>query len=474
MNILLINPSSKSPVLGLDDFIKAPPLGLMYLAAIPDPDEHKVKIIDLKYKEWPESKLRAILEKTDLLGITCLTPSINSTIQFSRLAKECGVKRVVVGGYHPTLDRYLIEEESIDITVQGEGENTFKEIVEGKPLKDILGINYSENGKIYYNELRPLIENLDDLPFPNRTLLRRNFYNYFGLSVDVLESARGCPHNCNFCCVTVHNRHRWRAKSPERVIKEIECLDKSRKWYIFQDSSFTVKMSRIKKICDLIIDHGYSYKYFSAQGRVDDIVNNPKILDRMVEAGFKMIFIGIESTKQESLDRIGKRTTVDQNIKAIKMLHDRGITIFGSMIIGNIDETIEDVKKNIEFCKKMEVDIMQFTPLTPYPGTKLYTEAMEKNWIENTNYEDWNLVDPIMKTPDLSIKEIKDLVVYAYKSYYLGNIIDKNTWIWKGARRISRSRFLWFWREVPSFLFSSIPAILKFAKRLDKMKTSFR
>ncbi len=474
MNILLLNPAGKAPVLGLDDFIKAPPLGLMTLAAIPNPDEHKVKIVDLKYKNWKEDKLRKIFEKTDLLGITCLTPSINSTIQLSKLAKECGVEKVIVGGYHPTLDPYMIEEDSIDIIIRGEGELTFKEIIEGKPLKDIKGISYSKNGQTYHNELRSLIENLDELPFPRRDLLRRNFYNYFGLSVDVMESARGCPHNCNFCCVIVHNRRRWRAKSTERVIQEILKMDKSKRWYVFYDSSFTIKMNRVKDICDAIIEYGMDYKYYSAQGRVDDVVKNPDIVKRMAEAGFKMLFIGIESTKQDSLDRIGKKTTVEQNKKAIKILHDYGITIFGSMIIGNIGEKVEDVKRNIDFCKKMEVDIMQFTPLTPYPGTKLYEEAMEKGWIENPNYENWNLVDPIMRTPDLSIKEIKEIVVYAYKSYYLGNLFNKDIWLWKGARRISKPQLSWFWREVPSFLFSSIPAILKFARRLDKMKTQYK
>ena len=474
MNILLINPASSSPTLGLDDFIKAPPLGLMYLAAIPNPDEHKVKIIDLKYKNWSKQNLHKIFEKADIVGITCLTPSVNHTIALTKMAKEHGCK-TMVGGYHPTLEPHMIDEESIDIIIRGEGENTFKELIEGnKPLRNITGISYSENGTSHHNELRPLIENLDELPFPDRSLLRRNHYNYFGLSVDAVESSRGCPHSCHFCCVTVHNRHRWRAKSPERVIQEIKQMNKSKKWYVFCDSSFTIRMSRVKEMCDLIIDNGLNNKFYSAQGRVDDIVKNPKVLDLMTEAGFKMLFIGIESTKQESLDIIGKGTTIEQNIKAIKTLHDHGITIFGSMIIGNIGESIADVKRDIEFCKKMEIDIMQFTPLTPYPGTKLYEEAMEKEWIENFDWKDWNLVDPIMKTPDLSIKEIKDLVVYAYKNYYLGSIFNRNTWIWTGARRITKPQLLWFWGEVPNFLVSSIPAIFKFKRRLDSIETPFK
>ncbi|MBD3229223.1 MAG: radical SAM protein [Candidatus Lokiarchaeota archaeon] len=477
MNILLLNPSGRSPTLGLDDFIKAPPLGLMSLAGIPDPDKHKVKIIDLKYKNWSQNKLKKVFEKSDIIGITCLTPSVNHTIELTRLAKQTNPKATtMVGGYHPTLDPNMIEEKSIDIIIKSEGEDTFKELIEGeKPLKDIKGISFSrDDGTVHHNELRPLIEDLDELPFPDRTITKKNFYSYFGLSVDNLESARGCPHSCYFCCVTVHNRRRWRAKSPQRVIEEIEQMNRGRRWYTFCDSSFTIRMDRVKEICDLIIEHGLSYKYYSAQGRVDDIVKHPKIVDRMAEAGFKMLFIGIESVKQASLDKIGKRTTIEQNKEAIESLHDHGITIFGSMIIGNVGETIEDVKRDIEFCEKMDIDIMQFTPLTPYPGTKLYEEALEKDWIKNFDWEDWNLVDPIMRTPDLSIKEIKELVTYAYKTFYLKSIFNRNSWVWRGARRISMSPLSWFWREVPSFLVSSIPAIFKFARRLDKMKTSFK
>jgi len=471
MNILLINPASKSPVLGLDDFIKDPPLGLMTLASIPDQNEHKVKIIDLKYRNWSESKLHKVMEKANIVGVTCLTPSYKSTLKITKIAKEHGCK-TIVGGYHPTLDPSIINEDSIDIIVKGEGELTFKELIEGKkPLKEILGISFKENGKVYHNDFRPLIENLDNLPYPNRNLLRKNFYHHFGVSVDVLESARGCPYNCSFCCVIVHNRRRWRCKSPQRVIKEIELMDSSKRWYVFQDSSFTINMNRVNGICNLIIEHKMDFKYYSAQGRVDDLVKHPKIVAKMADAGFRMMFIGIESIKQESLNNIGKKTTIEQNIQAIKLLHDHGITIFGSMIIGNIGENIEDVKRNIEFCKKMEVDIMQFTPLTPYPKTRLYEEAKKNGWIENFDYENWNLVDPIMRTPDLSIKEIKELVVYAYKSFYLGNFFNKNIWLWKGARRMIKPKMLWFWRDAPSFLITSIPAILRFARRLEKMKT---
>ena len=150
------------------------------------------------------------------------------------------------------------------------------------------------------------------------------------------------------------------------------------------------------------------------------------------------------------------------------MLHDRGITIFGSIIIGNVGESAEDVMKTIKFASELDIDIMQFTPLTPYPKTKLYKEALEKGWVKVNDYDKWNLVSPIMATPDLTVDEIKDLVVTAYRSFYLDGF--RTSFLMRGGKRMSRDQFLWFWRMVPGFLTTSIPAIFKFVEQLRRTK----
>jgi radical SAM superfamily enzyme YgiQ (UPF0313 family) len=472
MNILLINPTfSTHGVTGLDRFIKAPPLGLMLLAAtIP---EHNVEILDLKYRNLPSRSIAKKISRADVVGISSLTPSYSATLKLCKIAKELEIP-TIVGGYHPTLVPEIVERPEIDYIVRGEGDYTFPALINslnnGAKFDDILGLSYKSNGKAIHNPERPLVENLDTLPFPRRDLLRSNYYSYFGASVDVLEASRGCVHDCHFCCVNKFFNRTWRRMSPERVIAELQQMKKNRNWYIFQDSSFTLNMKWVGEICDLIIKNGLEHKWYSAQGRVDSVVNNPAIVDKMQEAGFKMLFIGIESVYQKSLETIGKHITIDQIKQAVKMLHDRGITIFGSIIIGNLYETKEEVRKTIQFAKDLDLDITQFTPLTPYPKTKLFDEATQKGWIKEPNYDKWNLCDPIMATPDLSLQEIKDLVIEAYRSFYLDGF--RTNYLMRGGKRMSQNQFNWFWKMGIPFMVTSIPSIFKFVEDLRKNKLS--
>ncbi len=467
LKILLINPTLNNPVIGLDRFIKAPPLGLMSIAAtVPD---HDVEILDLKYRKLSMKSVRKKISRADVVGISTLTPSYSAMVKLCKIAKEEGVP-TIVGGYQPTLVPGIIERASIDYIVRGEGEITFPQLINamdnGHKMDDILGLSYSTNGTVHHNQPRPLIEDLDTLPFPRRDLVKFNYYSYFGGSVDVLESSRGCSHDCHFCCVIQFHQRKFRTKSPERVIEELHQLNKRRNWWIFQDSSFTLNMKRVNRICELILENGLENKWYSAQGRVDSVVKNPEIVDKMQEAGFKMLFIGIETIHQKSLDVIGKKITIEQIKEAVKMLHDRGITIFGSIIIGNIGETKEDVRKTIQFAKDLDIDIMQFTPLTPYPQTKLYQEALEKGWIKVDDYDKWNLVTPIMGTPDLSVDEILDLVIEAYRSFYLAGF--RTNFLMRGGLRMSQDQFLWFWKMVPQFLTISVPAVFQMIQDLSK------
>ncbi|MHA1370904.1 MAG: B12-binding domain-containing radical SAM protein, partial [Promethearchaeota archaeon] len=414
MKVLLINPDSGSGI-GLDLFLKGPPLALMSLAGgIPEQD---VEIIDLKVKSMPVNKIRKKIASSDVVGITSYTPSIARALNLARIVKNVdrGIP-VVLGGYHASLlPEETVANREVDIVVRGEGEFTFKELIDHfetvlgsnkdfrDGLKDIKGIAYKKNGIVKMTEARPLVKNLDDLPFPRRDLLKKYKYKYFGSPLDALETARGCPFDCSFCCVRPHWSHCWRTKSPERVLKEIAILRKDARWYAFQDSEFSANMKRCERIFNLIHEYGYDNigKWYSFQGRVDDICRHPEIVEKMADYGLRMVFIGVESVYQKSLNRIGKRIKLSQIKKAVRILHDLGISIFGSIIIGNLDETWDEVIKSGLFASQLNLDIVQFTPLTPLPGSRLYYEAKEKGWIvdqgyKTGHYSKWNLVDPVM------------------------------------------------------------------------------
>lgn len=294
MNILYVN-AGCSGSLGLDSFLHAPPLALMYLS--PTVPDHKRFLLDLKSKALKPEAIHKILARSDLVAISSFTPSIKSAIDIARMAKEHQLP-VVIGGYHASLIPEVVQDPIFDVAVRREGELTFPELVAAldrdgawthENLQGIQGIAYMKGKEMVQTELRPLIKDLDTLPMPDRELCAGARYEYFGCSVDSLESSRGCVNHCHFCCVTAHCGRKWRRKSPERVVREIEQCSRRVKWITYQDSELTIDMKRIRAISDLVIERGLDKQWYSAQARADDIVKDVGTVDRMVESGFRML-----------------------------------------------------------------------------------------------------------------------------------------------------------------------------------------
>ncbi|MHA1791780.1 MAG: B12-binding domain-containing radical SAM protein [Promethearchaeota archaeon] len=358
MNILYVN-AGNAGSLGLDDFLQAPPLSLMYLS--PTVPQHKKFLMDLKLNPMPDDKIHRLVKKADLVAISSFTPSIKNAMHIGNIAKQYDIP-VVIGGYHPSLIPEVTLKPMFDVAVRQEGELTFPELVNtlerdgewnDNNLKTIKGIAYERNGKMVQPAgPRELIKDLDTLPMPDRTLIGNTKYEYFGATVDAIESSRGCIGNCHFCCVQAHCGGIWRKKSPERVIKEIEQCSRKVKWIAYQDSELTINMKRIREISQLVIEHSFDNQWYGAQARADDLVRDPKTLDIMADSGFHLIFIGVESAHQSSLDKIGKNVKKEVIKKAIKMCHDRGIAVYGAIVIGNIGESFEMVKKNDRLCNQ--------------------------------------------------------------------------------------------------------------------------
>ncbi|MEX2717287.1 MAG: radical SAM protein [Candidatus Sigynarchaeota archaeon] len=457
MKILYVNAGNAGSV-GLDSFLRAPPLALMYLT--PTVPEHKKLLLDLKVNpNIPEKTIRHLVQRFDLIAISSYTPSIKNAMWIASIAKEYG-KPVIIGGYHASLVPEVASEPMFDVAVQNEGEITFPEVVgvldkQGtwtpQNLKGIKGISYKgDDGRLVVNEPRPLIKDLDTLPFPDRSLIGNTRYEYFGATIDALESSRGCVGKCDFCCVKEHTPG-WRKKSPKRVIEEIQQLSKKSQWVAYQDSEFTINMDRVREICDLIIDHGLDKRWYSAQVRADDLMRHKKVFGRMVDAGFKMLFIGVESAHQRSLDRIGKRMTVDTVKQAIKMCHDYGVAVFGAIIIGYLGETFKDVIETIKYARDLELDIAQFTSLTPLPKTGLWNEANKQGWIEDYDWTHHDFTRVVMRTPELTRIQIAELVRKAYYDFYVGTYWG-SYFFDKLPRYVTNRRNWWFFKMLGGFM----------------------
>ena len=168
---------------------------------------------------------------------------------------------------------------------------------------------------------------------------------------------------------------------------------------------------------------------FSCQSRVDTLYRNPELIDKLHKANFRQVFLGIESVHQQSLDAMNKRNTTPAMVKkVVKSLRDKGISIFGGVIIGFPGETKRMVRQNIQNTIDLDLDCVQFTPITAFPGTEFYEEMKEKGMITASNYKFYDLFHPMMGTPELTFKDMYRLVAEAYAAYYL------RTWILRRAK----------------------------------------
>jgi radical SAM superfamily enzyme YgiQ (UPF0313 family) len=467
MKILYINPGRIKA--GLDYIIQGQPLNLLTLAAMVP--KHDATLIDYKIQEYNETQLEHELNRHDVVVLTSMTPQIYSALEIAELAKQQGCK-TIIGGYHPTLSpNYTANKECIDYLVRGEGEHTFKELItflekdkEDISKKEIKGISYKDkNGKIIHTEDRPLEPHLDTFPMPRRDLIDYKDYMYLGTRLGLLESSRGCPHSCKFCCI--HKMWKdpklsYRTKSVKRIMREIYDINWKNDFIFFCEDNFTININRTRKILKTIIKAGIPNEmYLSCQSRIDTLHRNPWLVDLMHEAGMRQVFLGIESVHQQSLNAMNKRnTTPKMTREVVNALQDRGISIFGGVIIGYPGETKKMVRQTIQFVKSLELSCVQFTPITAFPGTQFYDEMKAEGKVVTNDYRRYNLFDSMMNTDELSAKEMYELVVEAYSSYYLGE-----KWLKMLIKRYLNpfGKFNWMSYMIPNFIRQFITGGLK-------------
>ncbi len=195
----------------------------------------------------------------------------------------------------------------------------------------------------------------------------------------------------------------------------------------FVDDNMTANTRRVEHLCEKIIEckkknEIRDFKFF-AQIRVDSVVKSPQMVKKMAEAGFWVVLIGIESIFEETLKEVRKNMNFQAVLDAIKILHRNDIIVVGNMIIGvNLHEKEEDVKKEIKYMSKTDIDILTFSILTPFPGTITIRELEEKKLIISKNWSKYTIIKPVIKTYKLSPKKLSELLLYSFqKIKYINN-----------------------------------------------------
>ncbi|MFH0795853.1 MAG: radical SAM protein [Candidatus Omnitrophota bacterium] len=369
----------------------------------------------------------------EMVVIQATTPSIYSDLNYSRMCKEAAGKGclTVMVGAHPSAepeDTLAKAEGGLDVVSRGEYDYTLKEIADGKTLSEIPGISYFKDGTIIHNPARPLLENLDGLPFPAWHYISPYDYPDSGKLYPfiTLISGRGCDAACTFCLFTqVMYGRRYRYQSPERVASEIEYdlrLFPFLKEVMFEDDTFTLKKHRERtvRICEEMLKRNIRIAW-SANARPD--LTEMEVLKAMKRSGCRMLVVGFEFGNQELLDRVRKGIELEQMQLFSENCRKAGIRIHGCFMIGGPGETRKTARETIRFAQRIKIDTAQFSGLCPYPGTEFYRWCKENGYLVPRDWPDWvdkNLEQKaIVSYPQLPVEEINRLVDRGLKSFYL-------------------------------------------------------
>jgi radical SAM superfamily enzyme YgiQ (UPF0313 family) len=369
-----------------------PPLGLAYLASPLLKDGYNVKIIDASSYQYTNDQIYKILSdfKPDIIGISSVTSSADESYFLANHLKD-KIKDVpiIYGGPHTSCFPEMVFDniKQLDLLVYGEGEVTFKKIVdfyqkEKKIPQDIPGTWAKINGKWIKNVPAQPVFKLDELPMPAYELFDYNgVYKPLPLQYKKLPTAniitsRGCPYGkCTFCYESGRASQIYRRHSPERVIEEIKFLINIMevKEIAFWDDNFLISEDWILKFCDLLDKEGLNMPW-SVVARVDTI--NKKLLERAKKSGLWNVFFGIETGNQDLLDRIKKGITLDQVRQAVRWCNELDIDTRGSFMLALPGETPQKAMNTIKFACDIGVTYAQFLPTHPDWGTALYDDAV--------------------------------------------------------------------------------------------------
>jgi len=403
LKILLINPPVfhakevriKSRLFTTEKYMNVfgEPMGLMYLASYLQANGYEVQIVDVfNDKIW--NNLPNIIRKSgaDIIGITSMTTGINEALETAQICrKELNVP-IVFGGAHASgTPETLTKHPAVDISVIGEGEQTFIELLstieKGNSLKEVDGICFKHNGAIIRTASRQLISDLDSIPWPARDLVdMKNYYmdisSHRGIwPAYTVFASRGCPFNCAFCTSNIWGR-KWRKRDPKKVIDEVEAVYAQfrRPGIKFGDFVFNVDRKWVEQICNEIVSRGLDIKW-SAKTSIHGVT--PELLDLMNRSGCVLLKYGGESADQEILSLLNKKQTNDEVENAIKWTREADISPHLYFLVGVPQETEGSKKRTFEFAKRLfhKYDAkIKFSTLYVFPGTEIEEMAGLKGY----------------------------------------------------------------------------------------------
>jgi len=433
-----------------------PPLTLAVLGAIAR-EYGDVKLLDGNVESMPLEELLADLAvfSPDLLVINTGFPSIDNDMDVARHIKERmpAVKIFATGVFFTLLEeKALVSYPFLDFAAIGEPEDTFRELLGSLEsgcvdLSTIRGLGFFCNGDVQINEPRPLIENLDSLPYPARDLLKNDRYRlpHNNKAFTLINSARGCPYHCIYCIVGPYYGKKIRRHSVSYLVEEVrECNSRyGITEFLFWEEIFGFDKRFVAELCDALIENGLDI-HWAATSRVDTI--DEATLQKMKAAGCYLLGLGIESGCQELLDAAKKNQTVEQIVRAVEMCKKVGLQTMGHFIFGLPGETAATAERTIAFMKALGLDFMQAYCAVPYPKTEFGAMAREHGWVTTDTWSQFDFGGrSIVTTDSMSADEVTRYRQMTYRSFYFRPLYILNTLKKISFSQISRLRGFWGW-----------------------------
>jgi len=429
-----------------------PPSALLILAAYVERElpELEIEILDCQAERMNWHGLEKYIESSKpsmvlTSGFTCNAYTCARTCEIAKTVDEQIV--TVAGGIHFsfTPEESLVNFPEIDIVVRGEGELTIVELIKtlnkkGK-LDKVQGISFRHKKAIVHTPSRPLIKNLDSLPYPAYHLVEDYLKQYhFTMMAGrntrymILETARGCEYKCSFCTQWNHWGGTWRTKSTKRIVDEIEYLNENYGGVFLWFTDDHVNLRHRGKQLYEELRHRRCKEDIMLffQARTDDVASNTDLIPKLRDVSVYWIMCGVETDSEENLKEYKKGIIKSDAYTAMKILNKNDIFAHAVFVFGSRRDTHESIESLRQFSIDIAPDLALYTALTPFPGTIYYETAKKNGWIEDYNYANFDMAHAIMPTETLTRKEVQEELWKCYQVFYgsyrkgIAGIFSKN------------------------------------------------
>ena len=445
MNVLLLNPpfhpkfsrSQRSPAV-IKSGVLYYPIWLAYATGVLEKNGFQAMLIDAPAEGYD---LEYVVRQSEnfhpeLIVMDISTPSVHADIQTAIALKECLPDAfILLVGPHVTAlpEETLRMSSSVDAVARGEYDYTVRDLAQtldrGAALSSVQGLSYLEkDGPIVHNVDRPLIKDLDELPFVSEVYKRHlhvenYFYSITRYPEVALITGRGCPYRCSYCLwPQTITGHVYRKRSITNIAEEFEFIARELpqvKEVFIEDDTLTVDQPRSIELAQELINR-HNRLPFSANSRANVSYDT---LHWLKQAGLRLLCVGFESGEQNVLDAIHKKMTVDQYYSFRDAARRAKVLVHGCFIAGNPGETLDSLSKTLKLAKDLAPNTAQFFPLMVYPGTEAYDWARQNGYLITTDFQEWltpsGLHRSLVSRPGLSASDLTDWCDQARRSFYL-------------------------------------------------------